>query len=156
VKSSNRFLLWFGIAITALIAVVITLVLVTKDNTEQYPADTPEGVVQRFFQVVKAEDYPQAFSYLRIVEKGRPLLYQDWLTMDMNHPWQTKQAAWRATIGQTTISGNTATVEVIGDVFRSNGLFDDPVVSQTVLLTLTKIDGTWFITMRPSVWWIWY
>jgi hypothetical protein len=155
-KSSSRFLLWFGIVITALIVVVVGLILFTKDNTKQYAADTPEGVVQRFFQSMKAEDYPQAFTYLKIVESGKTLTYQDWLSMDVIHPYQMRQSSWRATLGKTTIYGNTASVEVIGDIFQSNGVFNDPVRSQTVLFNLTKIDGTWYITARPSIWWMWY
>jgi len=157
VKSSNRFLLGFGIAITALIAVVIVLVVVNKDYTKQYPADTPQGVVQQFIQSMKAEDYPQAFTFLNVVESGRTLTYQEWLTSDVGSPYrQSGQSSWRASFGKINTYGNTATVEVNVDVFQAGGPFGNPINSQTVLFNLTKIDGTWYITTRPSVWWMWY
>jgi hypothetical protein len=155
-KSSNRFLLGFGIAIAALIALTVTLVLVTHNQkATTYSENTPEGVVQRFLQAMQDKDYPKAFHYMKVTGKGTTLTYTDWL-LDVQNPYRGAENTWRATLGESTISGDTATIEVIIEVFQPGGPFGNPVNSQTIVFNLTKIDGLWFITTRPAIWWFWY
>jgi hypothetical protein len=154
-KSSNRFLLGFGIGVVMLIALTVTLVLFTRNTITALPKNTPDGVVQRFLQAVQDEDYQTAYSYMNVVEYNVPLTYQNWLP-DVQRPYTIVQSSWRATLGQATIKNDTAVIEVVIDVFQAGGPFENPVRSQTIAFNLTKIDGTWFITTRSSIWWLWY
>ncbi|MDP2919952.1 MAG: hypothetical protein Q8O43_07025 [Dehalococcoidia bacterium] len=152
-KASNRFLLGFGIAIALLVVVTLVLVLTAKNDISMRPENTPEGTVQRFLLAVQDKDYPKAFSYLRIVENNRTLSYDDWV-ISVRPPSQSLQRAWKATLGEIRVTGNKATVEVMMDIFRPGGPFENPVDVQTILFQLEKTDEAWFITQRPSLFWL--
>jgi hypothetical protein len=143
------------LASVSVIALTVTLVLFTRNTITALPKNTPDGVVQRFLQAVQDEDYQTAYSYMNVVEYNVPLTYQNWLP-DVQRPYTIVQSSWRATLGQATIKNDTAVIEVVIDVFQAGGPFENPVRSQTIAFNLTKIDGTWFITTRPSIWWLWY
>lgn len=52
-----------GIAVLVGVAVIAVVVLGSRDATS-FPADTPEGIVQRHLAAVEDEDYETAWSYL--------------------------------------------------------------------------------------------
>lgn len=156
-KSPNRILLWFGIAIVAVIIATVAIVLINRSKSVTLlPEDSPEGVVQRFLLAIQEKDYPKAYSYLDIVEKGVRLSYDDWLksiTIIMEYTYE--QSVWRATLDTMDITGNTAIVVVNIDIIRSNNQpLDSSLYSQRVLYYLSKIDNNWFITSRPELYWL--
>lgn len=152
-KSSSRFLLDFGIAVAILVVVTVVLVLTTRSNVASFQENTPEGVVQRFLQAIQDSDYQRAYSYLHVEENGILLSYQNWL-LSVNRPPSVPRLSWRATMGKTTVTGDTATLGVIVDTLQPQGPFENPVRSQTVSFDLGKIGGTWRITSRPPIYWI--
>ncbi len=153
-KSSRRLFIGFGIAIGVLVIVTIALVLSTRGGSVSLlPEDTPQGTVQRFLIVVQDRDFPKAYAYLKVEERGIILSYSDWVR-NIPPAFQSSPSAWKATLAATTVTGNQASVEVVVDVFRPGGPFEDPVRSQTVSFQLTKIGGTWFITTRPPLYWL--
>lgn len=153
-KSSTRFLLGFGIAITVLVVVTVVLVLTIKGNVTLLPGNTPQGVVQRFLIAVQDQDYEKAFSYLQIQENGRVLSFNDWYQTTFSWFRSSSQTSWKATLGKTVQVGDTATVEVLVDVFRPGGPFNNPVQTQDVSYQLTKTADGWFITSRPVLYWL--
>jgi hypothetical protein len=153
-KASNRFLLGFGIGIAVLIVVTLVLVLTARENISLLPENTPEGTVQRFLLAIQEKDYPKAFTHLRIVEDKRSPTYEEWV-LSVRPPSQSLQTAWKAVLGETRLAGATATVEVMVDVFRPGGPFENPVRTDTVLFHLEKTGDTWFITSRPALFWLW-
>lgn len=152
-KSSNRFLTGFGIGLAVLVVLTIVLVMFSDRHVTTYPENTPEGVVQRFLQAVQTGDYQKAFGYTQVVENGKPLTYQEMMPYPVR-PMGYPTSSWRATLGKTTTTDNTSVVEVIVDTLQPQGPFGNPVNSQTVLFNLTRINGTWYITMRPPYYWI--
>ena len=152
-KSSNRFLLGFGIAICLLVVVTVTLVVTNRGITTLLPENTPQGTVQRFLLAVQEHDFQQAYSYLKVEERGLQLTYDEWLESVFPR-FQTSTTAWRATIGKTEILGNTATVEILIDIFQPGGPFENPVRTQTDYYKLNKIDASWFIISRPWLYWL--
>lgn len=151
-KASNRFLLGFGIAIGALI--IVTLVLVAtigQRNAPLLPENTPEGVVQRFLVAIQERDYPQAYSYLGPDRVGVKVTYEDWVRQ---FQYNRGEAGWKATLGQTVGTGDERTVEVIIEVFRPGGPFEDPVHTNRVNYFLKRTGDTWRIIMPADVWWI--
>jgi hypothetical protein len=151
-KSSNRFLLGFGIAITVLVVITITLVLTNRSITTLLPENTPEGTVQRFLLAVQDHDFQKAYSYLNVVESGRKLTYDDW-TKSISPRLQNSSTAWKATFGKIAITGDTATVEVLIDIFQPTGPFDNPVRTQADNYQLKLINRQWSITTRPWLYW---
>ncbi len=149
-KASNRFLLGFGLAIVVLVVLTIVLVMTGSDNVSLLPADTPEGVVQRFLKAFQEKDYQTAYSYLRINEKGVTLSFDEWHKSVSPYTGE-EHNAWRATLDRTNVTGNTATVDVIVDRFRPDAPFENPVDTNTVQFKLNKIEGAWYINTRPPV-----
>jgi len=153
-KTSTRFLLGFGIGIVALLVVTVVLVLTLKGSPALLPADTPEGVVQRFLMAIQDQDYQKAYTYLHIEERGSVLSFEDWYQQTFPPFRNSNQGSWKATLGKTTRAGNTATAEVFVDVFRPGGPFDNPVQTMTVSYQLTRTSDGWFISERPALFWL--
>ncbi len=151
---SSRFLVGFSIAIAVVVIAAVALVLTTRGNVPQLPEDTPQGIVQRYLTAIQQKDYPGAYSYLKVEQDGQPLTYDQWLKQVPVPFPVSQQSSWKATLGNTSIMGDRATVEVIIDIFRPGGPFDNPVQSQTVLFQLTQTDNAWFITSPPYLYWI--
>ncbi|HEX9897380.1 MAG TPA: hypothetical protein VGA85_06965 [Dehalococcoidales bacterium] len=152
-KSSNRFLLGFGIAITILIIITITLVVTNRGIAPLLPEDTPQGTVQRFLLAIQEHDVQKAYSYLNVEEKTGKLTYDDW-ARSWADEIRSSQTAWKATLGNTVITGDSATVEVLIDVFQPGGPFEDPIYTNDYTYELKKINGSWFITERPWLYWL--
>ena len=154
-KSAKRLLLGIGIAITAM-AVIAVILVFTQKNITLLPQDTPQGTVQRFLIAVQDKDYPEAYSYLQITEKDVKVSYDDWVRFDIPMMSSTSQPAWKATLGQTTISGNNASVEVFVDTFRpnGNGPFGSSTYTQLIMFQLTKAGNSWLINTRPPLYWL--
>jgi hypothetical protein len=154
-KSPNRILLWFGIAIAVIVVLTVALVLINQSRQVfLLPEDTPQGIVQRFLQAIQEKDFPKAYGYLNIVEKGVRLSYDDWLN-SIKPVYAPEQSTWKATLGTTNITGNTAIIEINIDIFRSNSQpLDNSVYSQRVIYYLSKINNQWFITSRPELYWL--
>lgn len=151
-KSSNRFLLGFGIALVILVVLTVVLVLTNHGNVEMFPENTPQGTVQRFLLAIQEQDFQKAYSYLQIEEKGIKITYDEWL-QSVSPRFQTTSVSWKATLGETTVSGNTATVEVIIDIFQPGGPFESPVRTQTDIYQLSRVNNQWLITTRPWLYW---
>lgn len=149
-KSSSRWLLTFGVAIGILVIVTVVLVLTLPggESVSLLPEDTPEGTVQRFFLALEAEDYLKAYSYLSSsVQEERP--YERW-----SRPFVSgeERPGWKATLGKSVIKDNEATVDVVVDVFRPRGPFEDPVRSRHITFFLKKEGASWRITAPDNLW----
>ncbi|MFA5316496.1 MAG: hypothetical protein WC369_03655 [Dehalococcoidales bacterium] len=152
-KSSSRFIIVSGIVIGILIVVTIALVLANRSNdVTLLPEDNPNGTVQRFLVAIQEKDYPKAYGYLQLDENGRTVPYNEWV--QSNYPPLSTQSVWKAAIATTTVTDNTAMVEVFVDTFRPGGPFQDPVSTRIVSFQLTKIDDAWYITTRPPIYWL--
>jgi len=146
-KSSTRWLLGFGSAIVVLVLVAVILVLtMTGENSYNLlPEDTPEGIVQRYFLAIEAEDYEQAYSYLSPAatsEESRYNTYEGWHQGLL----QRKQTnAWKVTLGESSVTETKAVVPVTVDIFSPDTPFEDPVSTRSYTFTLEKEEGLWRI-----------
>jgi hypothetical protein len=147
-RSSNRWLFAFGIAIGVLVivAVVLVLTITGEEAVTLLPEDTPEGTVQRYFLAIEAEDYEKAYSYLSpsAIEEGKPHnSYEDWSqTLLMRQ----RTSAWKATLGESSVTDDRATVAVTIDVFKPDTPFENPVHSRHYTFQLKKEGNSWSIT----------
>ena len=147
-KSSNKWLLGFGSAlgILVILAVVLVLTMPGTEELELLPADTPDGVVQRYIYAIKDGNYEEAYGYLSPSALEGDLrygTYEEWSDMFLYREWAD---AWRAIIGEPEIRGDKATVSVSIEIFNPDGVFSNPVDTRYYPFTLEKQEGTWKIT----------
>jgi hypothetical protein len=153
VKSSSRWLLAFGATIGVLVIVAIVLVLtIPTQETRLFPEDTPEGTVQRYFKALETGDYMTAYSYL-IPPPSEKYPYQEW-----SGPFSSsgEKPGFKVTLGKSAVSDSEATVDVVVNVFRPGGPFENPVRTQYVTFFLKKEGTFWKITSPWDVWWLFY
>ena len=151
-KSSNRLLLWFGVAIGTLIALSIIMVAVSSHQPKKVPPNTPQATVQNYLLALTDRDYPKAFGYLSPPPQEN-LTYSNWVSQ-LTSGRPTVDGSWKASLGAITVSGNQATVEIIMSVFSPGGPFSDPIRTNNVTFTLTKTGNTWLITSPTYVYWL--
>jgi len=158
-NSSNRVLVGFGIGIAVLVIITIILVFTLgQKSAPLFSENTPEGTVQRYLQAIQDREYTKAYSYITPVPtptdypKGYPppQSFEYWMQSAQN----SANTNWRATLGQTVISGDTATVGIKVEVFRSQGLFNNPIHSNAVTFSLKKVNNLWLITSPTELYWI--
>ena len=152
VMTSRRWLLAFGLAIGVLIVVMVVLVLTTASpgDTTLLPEDTPEGTVQRFLLAVKDGDYLTAESYLSSE-------IDDKIAYDLRRSRVAgfgERSGWKATLGESVVRDDEATVDVVVDVFRPGGPFDNPVRTSRVTFFLEREGVSWSITSPVNLWWL--
>jgi hypothetical protein len=153
VKSSSRWLLAFGATIGVLVIVAIVLVLtMPTPETRLLPENTPEGIVQRYFLALKTGDYIKAYSYL-IPPPSEKYPYQEW-----SGPFSSsgEKPEWQARVVKSAVSDSEATVDVVVDVFRPGGPFDNPVRTNQITFFLKKEGTSWKITSPTYVGWFFY
>ncbi|MDP6127573.1 MAG: hypothetical protein QF713_00130 [Dehalococcoidales bacterium] len=150
--SSRRWLFGFGLAIgvLAVTAVILVLTSTSSGNEPLLAEDTPEGVVQRFLQAVSDGDYLAAEDYLSppVDEKTE----YDFRRLREMRPG--RGAGWKATFGDSLVDDDEATVEVVIDIFRPRGPFENSVTTSQVVFFFTKEADTWKITSPLNLWWI--
>ncbi len=151
-RSSRRWLFTFGLAIGVLVIVTVVLVLTTASPAEKFllPEDTPEGTVQRFLLAIRDEDYLAAESYLS------PTI-DDKIAYDLRRNRVTEpgeRSAWKATLGESVVRDDEASVDVMVDVFRPRGPFENSVRTHQVTFFLKKEGVSWRITSPVNLWWL--
>jgi len=151
-RSSRRWLLASGLAIGVLVIVTVVLALTIASQGDEplLPEDTPEGTVQRFLLAVRDEDYLAVESYLSptIDDKIAYDLQRNRVAETINGP------RWKVTLGKSIVRDDEATVDVMVDVFRSQGPFGNSVRTHQVTFFLKKEGASWRITSPVNLWWL--
>jgi len=152
-RSSRRWLFAFGLAIVALVIVTVVLVLATTSPADKplLPEDTPEGTVQRFLLAVSDQDYLAAEGYLSPTIDEDKIDYELWRDRIVE---LGEDSAWQATLGESIIRGDEATVDVTVAIFRPRGPFDNSVRTHQVTFFLQKEGTSWRITSPVNLWWL--
>lgn len=142
-RSSDR-LLW-GIvagAIALMLAGFALLLVVREREPAQFPADTPQGVVQRYLQAQIEGRYTEAESYLS------PSVLEPDGTRKPRFPSTPSQNSHRIVLEDTQIAGDRATVTVAITTFYggSGGLFGGSTEYTTPqVFELRRESGVWKI-----------
>lgn len=151
-KSSSRWLYLFGIAIGVLVIATVVLVLTIGSPSDEslLSEDTPEGTVQRFLLALRDGDYLAAEDYLSPSDDDRTeLKFLRNRALD-----SSESPGWKATLGNTIIKDDEASVGVIIDIFRPRGPFENAVNTQQTTFFLIKEDDSWKITSPVNIWWL--
>jgi len=152
-KTSNRFLLGFGIIIAAIVGIAVTLAITGgNEQVKLLPETSPEGTVQRFLMAVKDHDYLKAYSFLAPQpEQVKGDSYENWVRSVQS---SRDRSSWKASILKSTVRDDNATVEVAVDVLRPEGPLVNPVTTNQVTFMLQKQDGRWLIDQPADIWWL--
>jgi len=155
-KSHNRLLIGFGIAIALLVIVAVALVLSTgQQQPALLPQDTPEGTVQRYLMAIQNKDFNAAYDFLSAADtqdNPKPFTRDMWISQGRG----MQDLSWKANLGKVSVTGDRAVVEVSIHTFRSGGPFDDNTNSHNVTFYLEKQDGKWLITTPRELYILYY
>ena len=125
---------------------------IPTQETRLLPENTPEGIVQRYFLALKAEDYVTAYSYLSPPPTEK-YPYEEWRSSFTS---SEEKPSFKVTLGKSAVRGNEATVDVTVDTFRPGGPFENPVRTHHITFFLKKEGTSWKITSPWDVWWLFY
>lgn len=148
---TDKFLIGIVVGIFGLI-IVATVVVLARGRHEAYATgNTPADVVHNYFLAIQREDYEKAYSYLSDDLKHKPDLDEFITTLD--NYGRRSEAALK--IGQSTVTGNRATVDVSittysgGDLFSSRSSY----TSQQTAHLRPAANGEWKLIDFPYPYW---
>lgn len=133
-------LLLVGGALVLIVLGLIAIPLATRRAPTLAPAGTPEGAVQRFYQAAYARDWATAYSFLSA--DARAQLSLAGLQQQLSGELQDS----RAQVSATTITADSATVDVTLSYFRPDGLFGSSEWNTTRQVLLQREGDSWKIS----------
>ena len=143
----DRFLLGILAGIGVLVVLAVGLFFLRRGTLEYGPDSTPDGVVRNYIVALKKNDYERAFSYMAKMDPPA-----DYLTYQQSfYPQASEIASTGVEIGQVTITGNDALVQ-ISLLQGNNGLFSESYRNEQVA-NLTLEGGSWKIQQMPYPFW---
>jgi hypothetical protein len=134
--------LWLLIAGALILAIagLISIPLLRNRAVPLAPADTPEGVVQRFYQAAYGGDYTAAYELVSHDVRERIAI------ADLQQQLSSELRDSQAHVGRATIHGDTATVEVTLTHYAPGGLFGSNEWTEQRQVLLQREDGAWRIS----------
>jgi hypothetical protein len=120
-----------------LVVVTAIVVIVVRGGPQEYPADTPEGVVQRYSQAVIDRDVDAALAY--VVPEVADDCEREWFGGD-DH---------RVALVRTTERASGATVDVLITTVYDSGLLGPGESESEASFLLVERDGEWLIERAP-------
>jgi hypothetical protein len=145
---TDRFLIGIFVGLAVLLVVAGISVAVLRQPARELPADTPSGVVQRFYRAIEQQDYREAYDYLADGMARKPTRDQ-FVTFNLRSSDYNRQE--RVRIDSEKVYGDSATVKVSTTHFYSSG---GPFVGSSDYTTsdtfsLRRELGAWRITHLP-------
>jgi hypothetical protein len=125
------------IAVVVVVVAVALIAVFVRGGDETYPADSPEGVVQRYARAVVDGDTDAALGYLTPDSAA-----------DCER-WETGSADYRITLVRRTVRDSTARVEVIVSEVVGGGPFGPDEYQNQEVFSLQRIDGDWKVENMP-------
>jgi hypothetical protein len=120
-----------------LVVVIALIAVFTRGGPAEYPADTPEGVVQRYSQAVIDGDLTTAREYL---------------VPDLADSCERVEPGaddYRITLVDTQGRDDTARVEVIVSTISGSGPLGPNEYESDEVFLLEKVGGSWLISSAP-------
>ena len=131
-------LVMMGLIAVVVIVIVIALIAVfTREGDRTYPADSPDGVVQRYARAVVEGDTDAARGYLTPDSAAEC------------EPWEAGTGDYRITLVGRTVRDTTARVEVIVSEVVGGGLFGPDEYQSQEVFSLQRVDGGWKVENMP-------
>jgi len=147
---NDKFLIGIVVGIILLAAAAIGLVL-ARGQQEAYVADdTPAGVVHNYFLAIQRKEYEKAYGYLADDLKSKPTL--DQFSSVVKNQYYAAESSLK--IGETTLAGDRATVELSITTYNGGGPFDsNRYTSPNAALLRRTANGEWKLTEYPYPYW---
>ncbi len=155
-KSSSRLLIGFGIGLTVVIVITVVLALsIGQKNAPPLSENSPERTVQQFLQAIQSKDFTSAYNYLAPPSAATdPKDFTGSFEYFSMSARNASSNTWKANLGKISVQGDTASVEIILEVFTSGGPFGNPIRSNNIIFFLKKTDNTWLITAPADLYWL--
>jgi hypothetical protein len=138
-----------ALALLVLIAVV-TVFVVLRQPVRELPANTPGGVVQRYFAALEKQDYDEAYGYLSGTMKEKPTR-ADFIQAHMNS--RSSGSSSQIRITRENVYGEQASVELATtSYYQSN--FPVPSSNEWTYnstISLVRESGQWRINDLPYI-----
>jgi len=142
-SASNRWLMLLGAGIA--VAVIAGIAVTTLAGGErEYPADSPERVVQEYLRAVSDRDSTKAFSYFApaLLEACEPKPREAIANRGSN--------SLRATLDRTIVHDDIAEVRVrLTEIYNSDSPFGSGESTFTQIYVLKRVDGAWRFSEAP-------
>jgi hypothetical protein len=134
-----------GLVLVVALAVgaVVTALVTSRSGADLLPADSPEGVVQRYLLAVEKEDYREAHGYLTANLQGRCRVEE---LAGRDH-WPYSDEDQEMTLEKTQTFNGSAVVTATVSVFRPDVPFGESDYSYDRTFNLKLEDGQWRLTV---------
>lgn len=138
--SSTRWLV--GTVVLVVAVAIVAVVVTTVREPRTYPADTPEGVVQRYLQAVADGDRDAALDLYA------PQIRQRCEDEDLGpRPFPEERRSFDADLlGRERVDADTVDVRVRITEFSGEPPFDSGSYDHTEVYRVTEADGNWGLT----------
>jgi hypothetical protein len=145
VKSTDRFLIGFVVAIIVLVVVALAVAFNRPEATYQ-AEDSPEGVAHNYLLALQREDYERAYDYLSPELVGYPASLEDFVRDVEGSPWQFgNDVESSLRILNSRVTGQLAVVEVQVSRFYGGSLFDSSQSTWQFEMQLQQETAGWRI-----------
>ncbi len=144
---NDRFLTVILVVIALLVVASLSLFFVRQDNATYLPEDTPAGIVHNYILAIEKGEYERAYAYL--AEKKFKPSYDEFRDYFLFYEDNTGYQ-----IGETTIAGDTARVEVT-IMENYGGFLFNRYYDYVEEARLVKESGEWKIIEMPYNYWAW-
>ncbi|MGE0133703.1 MAG: hypothetical protein AB7L91_06585 [Dehalococcoidia bacterium] len=139
---STVLLIVIGLVLAAAIAAA-AVVAAQRGGEDELPDGTPGRTVQLYLRAVEDQDAAEAFSYLS------PEVTDRCSTMPREVISRRGDIAIRATLEETKIDGDAATVRVELTERYDSSPFGSSDPKQTIVFDLERIEGEWLFSQPP-------
>ncbi|MBN1218643.1 MAG: hypothetical protein JXM69_06935 [Anaerolineae bacterium] len=147
---NDKFLIGIVIGIVLLVIVAMVLVLARGQREEYIAEDTPDGVVHNYFLAIQRKEFEKAYGYLADDLKSKPDLDEFIRTVDNSYYGSEVSLE----VGQSSIDGDRARVEVATTSYSGGGPFDSGrYTSEEVAHLRRGANGEWKLTNYPYPYW---
>jgi hypothetical protein len=143
--------LWLGgaiVVVVALVAVALIVALLTGNNVDEFPADSPEGALQRYLLALHDKDYDVAYSYL-----SDDLQASCSLQEFLRYAPETEVRDNEMTLESTRTFDDTALVTASITVFETGSPFETNEYTYERTFELARQDGDGAWRMSGPEWW---
>jgi hypothetical protein len=147
---------WVWVAAAAALGLVLVgalglAVVLSRQEPQLLPEDTPAGVVQRFLQAIEGREYQRAYDYLTARNVSGDLRSYDEFRRDTGFSRRTERGTVQVVLDGEQVEGDTAEVFVRMTRYNPNapGLLGSPVAQQRDGFRLRREEGVWRILEYP-------
>jgi len=139
-----------GMVVVVVLAVgAVVTALVTGRGGDLLPADSPEGVVQRYLRAVRKEEYAEAYGYLSS-DLQRRCRVEDFAGRSY---WPYTEEDQQITLERSQTFDGSAVVTATVTHFDTEGVpFGASEYSYDRTFELKREDGQWRLTVTHEYW----